>query len=127
MVSPANTNPALTIGADAANPKRTYPNYFRICTTDAVQGPFAAQYVLQHARPQEASPSINDKKPYGQGLAEAFAKEFAELGGTVVDSETVNPDDKDFSAVISNIKGTNPQARLLRQRVPAGRADELSR
>ena len=43
---PANTNPSLTIGADAANPKRAYKTYFRTCTTDAVQGPFAAQYLL---------------------------------------------------------------------------------
>ncbi len=46
MVSPANTNPTLTQGADLASPKRTYPNYFRTCTTDAVQGPFAANYLI---------------------------------------------------------------------------------
>jgi len=40
QVSPANTNPTLTKGADLANPKRPYANYFRTCTTDAVQGPF---------------------------------------------------------------------------------------
>ena len=108
MVSPANTNPALTIGADAANPKRTYANYFRVCTTDAVQGPFAAQYVYTTLGLKSVA-VVNDKKPYGQGLAEAFAKEFAKLGGTVVANETVNKDDKDFSAVISNIKGKNPQ------------------
>jgi branched-chain amino acid transport system substrate-binding protein len=108
MVSPANTNPALTIGADAANPKRTYPNYFRVCTTDAIQGPFAAQYVYNTLGLKSVA-VVNDKKPYGQGLAEAFAKEFAKLGGTVVDSETVNKDDKDFSAVISNMKSKSPQ------------------
>jgi len=108
MVSPANTNPALTIGADAANPKRTYANYFRVCTTDAIQGPFAAQYVYNTLGLKSVA-VVNDKKPYGQGLAEAFAKEFARLGGTVVDSETVNKDDKDFSAVISNMKSKSPQ------------------
>ena len=46
QISPANTNPSLTIGADAAAPKRAYKTYFRTCTTDAVQGPFAAQYLL---------------------------------------------------------------------------------
>ena len=45
MISPANTNPTLTKGANLAEPKRTYPNYFRTCTTDDVQGPFAAQYL----------------------------------------------------------------------------------
>ena len=46
QISPANTNPTLTIGADPSNPKRAYKTYFRTCTTDAVQGPFAAQYLL---------------------------------------------------------------------------------
>ena len=46
QVSPANTNPTLTQGADAAAKKRPYTNYFRTCTTDAVQGPFAAQFLL---------------------------------------------------------------------------------
>jgi len=108
MVSPANTNPALTQGADAANPKRTYPNYFRVCTTDAVQGPFAAQYVYNTLGFKSVA-VVNDKKPYGQGLAEAFAKEFTKLGGTLVANETVNKDDKDFSAVITNMKAKNPQ------------------
>ena len=47
QVSPANTNPALTKGADYLTaPARPNANYFRTCTTDAVQGPFAAQYLL---------------------------------------------------------------------------------
>ena len=108
MVSPANTNPSLTIGADPANPKRTYPNYFRVCTTDAVQGPFAAQYVYNTLKLTKVA-VVNDKKPYGQGLAEAFAKEFTKLGGTVVDNATVNKDDKDFSTVISVMKSKSPE------------------
>lgn len=108
QVSPANTSPNLTKGADLAKPVRTYANYFRTCTTDAVQGPFAAQYLFESGVKSLAV--VNDKKPYGQGLAEAVAAKFKELGGEVVVNTTVNPDDKDFSSVISNIKGKNPQA-----------------
>ena len=50
QVSPANTNPTLTQGADFKTaPKRTYDTYFRTCTTDAVQGPFAARYLFEKA------------------------------------------------------------------------------
>lgn len=108
MVSPANTNPALTQGADVANPKRTYANYFRVCTTDAIQGPFAAQYLFQSGVKKLAV--VNDKKPYGQGLAMAVAAKFKELGGEVVADETVNKDDKDFSTVIDLIKAKSPEA-----------------
>ena len=110
QVSPANTNPSLTQGADFASaPKRTYPGYFRTCTTDDVQGPFAAQYLFNDAGIKEVA-VVHDKKTYGQGLAEAFAAEFEKLGGKVVASETINPDDDKYDAVISKIKPTNPGA-----------------
>jgi branched-chain amino acid transport system substrate-binding protein len=108
QVSPANTNPTLTKGSDPANPKRPYDNYFRTCTTDAVQGPVAAQYLLGQGIKKVAT--INDKKSYGQGLAEAFAAAFKSGGGTVLAEATINPDDKDFSAVITNVKNVSPEA-----------------
>lgn len=108
LVSPANTNPTLTKGADVANPKRAYTTYFRTCTTDDVQGPFAAKYLLEKGIKKVAT--INDKKAYGQGLASAFAKAFKDGGGEIVTEETINPDDKDFSAVISKVKAAGPAA-----------------
>ena len=108
QVSPANTNPTLTQGADAAAKKRPYTNYFRTCTTDAVQGPFAAQYLLGEGIKKVAT--VHDKKSYGQGLVTEFTKAFESGGGTVVAAETINPDDKNFSAVISKVKGAGPEA-----------------
>lgn len=108
MVSPANTNPTLTKGADPAAPKRAYASYFRTCTTDDVQGPFAAKYLLEQNIKSVAT--VNDKKAYGQGLVAAFTTAFEQGGGKVVAAETINPDDKDFSSVISKVKGANPDA-----------------
>ncbi|MFC7624034.1 branched-chain amino acid ABC transporter substrate-binding protein [Microlunatus sp. GCM10028923] len=110
MVSPANTGPALTRGEDYANsPKRLYPNYFRTCATDDVQGPFAAKYLFNTAKFTKVA-TVNDKKAYGAGLVKTFSDAFTELGGQVTAAETINPDDKDYSAVITKIKATNPQA-----------------
>jgi branched-chain amino acid transport system substrate-binding protein len=110
QVSPANTNPSLTIGDDPANPKRVYPTYFRTCTTDAVQGPFAAQYLLGKGIKNVAT--VNDKKTYGQGLVNAFETEFKKGGGTIVSHQEINADDttKDYSSVIAALKPTNPEA-----------------
>jgi len=108
QISPANTNPTLTQGKDAANPARPYDNYFRTCTTDAVQGPTAATYLLSIGVKSVAT--IHDKKSYGQGLVEAFSKAFTAGGGKIVAAQTINPDDKDFSAVITNVKAANPAA-----------------
>jgi branched-chain amino acid transport system substrate-binding protein len=108
QVSPANTNPTLTKGADLANPKRPYPGYFRTAATDDVQGPFAAKYLLDNGIKKVAT--IHDKKAYGQGLVAAFTEGFKSGGGEIVKAETINPDDTDFSAVISKVKSASPDA-----------------
>jgi branched-chain amino acid transport system substrate-binding protein len=107
QVSPANTNPALTKGPDG---KRLFDTYFRTCTTDAVQGPFAAQYLLGAGIKKVAT--VHDKKAYGQGLVEAFSAEFTKGGGEIVTAQTINADDtsKDYSSVVAAIKPTAPQA-----------------
>ena len=110
QVSPANTGPGLTQGANwQTDPKRPYPNYFRTCTTDAVQGPFAARYLYETAKITKVA-TIHDKKTYGQGLVGTFTEEFKKLGGTIVAAQTINPDDSNYQAVISAIKPSGPQA-----------------
>jgi branched-chain amino acid transport system substrate-binding protein len=110
QVSPANTGPGLTQGANwQTDPKRPYPTYFRTCTTDAVQGPFAARYLYETAKITKVA-TIHDKKAYGQGLVGTFTDEFKKLGGQVVAAQTINPDDSNYQAVISAIKPSAPQA-----------------
>jgi branched-chain amino acid transport system substrate-binding protein len=107
QVSPANTNPTLTKGADLANPQRPYPGYFRTCTTDSVQGPFGAKFLLDEGIKKVAT--IHDKKAYGQGLVAAFTEAYKSGGGEIVAAETINPEDTDFSAVISKVKSASPE------------------
>lgn len=104
QISPANTNPSLTV----VDGKRPYNTYFRTCTTDAVQGPFAAQYLIGQGIKKVAT--INDKKTYGAGLVKAFRDEFTKQGGTLVADETIDPTKSDFSAVVSKIKPLGAQA-----------------
>ncbi|KUO22873.1 branched-chain amino acid ABC transporter substrate-binding protein [Streptomyces dysideae] len=109
-VSPANTGPALSQGADwQTNKVRTYKSYFRTATTDAIQGPFAAQYVFNDAKKKNVF-VIDDKKTYGAGLAGTFTDEFKKLGGKVVGTEHIDPDTKDFSAVATKVKNSGADA-----------------
>lgn len=108
LVSPGNTNPTLTQGDDPAGPRRPYETYFRVVTTDLIQGPFAANYASRDLGAGSAV-IIHDKKVYGQGIANEFARQFERNGGRVLATETVNPGDKDFSAVLSKLKPLNPQ------------------
>ncbi|MEU6536143.1 branched-chain amino acid ABC transporter substrate-binding protein [Streptomyces sp. NPDC047000] len=131
-VSPANTNPALTQGDNWQTSKtRPYKSYFRTATTDAIQGPFAAQYVFNKAKKTKVF-VIDDKKTYGAGLAATFTAEFKKLGGKVAGTEHINPDTKDFSAVATKVKnsgadvvyygGEYPQAGPLSKQIKAAGA-----
>ena len=97
------------MGADFATaPKRPYDNFFRTCTTDLIQGKVAAEYLIDSGIKKLAT--IHDKKIYGQGLVGAVTENFKAGAGTVVAAETINPDDNDFSSVITKVKGANPEA-----------------
>ena len=134
QVSPANTGPTLTQGPDWQSGKkvRTYQSYFRTATTDAVQGPFAAQYVYNDAKKKKVF-VIDDKKTYGAGLTQTFTTEFKKLGGMVVATEHIDPDTKDFSAVATKVKnsgadvvyygGEYPQAGPLSKQIKSAGAN----
>jgi branched-chain amino acid transport system substrate-binding protein len=110
QVSPANTNPSLTRGAEFLTaPKRVYDNYFRVCTTDDLQGPYAANYLVEKAGKKKIA-IITDGKTYGEGLAAELSTQVAKKGGQIVGSEKVGEKDTDFSGVIAKIKALNPEA-----------------
>jgi branched-chain amino acid transport system substrate-binding protein len=110
QVSPANTNPTLTRGNDFLTaPKRQFDNYFRVCTTDDLQGPYAGNYLVEKAGKKKIA-IITDGKTYGEGLAAELSKQVAKKGGTIVGSEKVGEKDTDFSGVISKIKALAPEA-----------------
>ncbi|MEE1765516.1 MULTISPECIES: branched-chain amino acid ABC transporter substrate-binding protein [unclassified Streptomyces] len=131
-VSPANTGPTLTQGADWQTKKvRPYKSYFRTATTDAIQGPFAAQYLYNKAKKTKVF-VIDDKKTYGAGLAATFTDEFKKLGGKVVGTEHIDPETKDFSTVATKVKnsgadvvyygGEYPQSGPLTKQIKAAGA-----
>lgn len=101
MISPASTNPKLTL--------QGYKNVFRVCTTDNVQGSYAAEYLLK-TRGFKRVAVMHDKTPYGQGLAEEFRNHFEKIGGTALTFEGINFGDKDFNAVLTKIKSLKPDA-----------------
>ena len=108
MVSPANTNPSLTQGADYLTAKkRQFPTYFRTATPDAVQGPFAAQYVYNTLKITKVA-TVNDGKAYGKGLVTTFEAEFKKLGGTVTGSQTISDTDKNFASLVTKLKPSAP-------------------
>ncbi len=100
QVSPASTNPALT--------QQGLKNVFRVCATDAIQGPAAADYATKLLMFKSAY-VIDDSTPYGEGLAAEFAKQFEANGGKILGTAKTSDKDTDFNALVTKMKGTNPE------------------
>jgi branched-chain amino acid transport system substrate-binding protein len=119
QISPANTNPTLTLGQAATTaPARPYKTYFRVATTDLIQGPFGAQYLVNKAGKKNIA-VIDDGKTYGVGLADQAAAEITKLGGKVVAREKVGEKDTDFSGVIAKVRPLNPDGVYYGGEYPA--------
>ncbi|MBF6051905.1 branched-chain amino acid ABC transporter substrate-binding protein [Streptomyces eurocidicus] len=120
LISPANTTPDLSQGKDWKQDKRKrqFSTYFRTSTTDEVQGSFGGQYAYENVKAKTVY-VIDDQKTYGVGLAAAFTTKFTALGGKVVGTEHVNPEDRDFKAIVSKAKSANPDLVFYGGEYPA--------
>ncbi|MEV8228026.1 branched-chain amino acid ABC transporter substrate-binding protein [Streptomyces sp. NPDC079167] len=121
QVSPANTGTELTQGNNwkTGDKKRPFKTYFRTATTDAIQGAFAAKYLFENAKVKDVY-LIDDQKPYGAGLAASFKTTFTELGGKIVGTDHINPDDRDFNSVVTKVKSSGAKAVYYGGEYPAG-------
>ncbi|MFD4229231.1 branched-chain amino acid ABC transporter substrate-binding protein [Streptomyces sp. NPDC058545] len=121
QVSPANTGTELTQGNNwkTGDKQRPFKTYFRTATTDQIQGAFAAKYLYNDAKVKNVY-LIDDQKPYGAGLAASFKATFTELGGKIVGADHVNPDDRDFNAVVTKVKKSGAKAVYYGGEYPAG-------
>ena len=108
-IAPMATNPNVTV--DPATGKTKEYN-FRACFIDPFQGTVMANYAFKQgakkvAIVQEVS---ND---YAVGLAKFFKEAFIKLTGdenSIVEIANYQTGDKDFSAILTNIKAKNPDA-----------------
>lgn len=121
QISPANTGTELTQGNDwkTGKKQRPFKTYFRTATTDQIQGAFAAKYLFNDAKIKNVY-LIDDQKTYGAGLAASFKATFTELGGKIVGADHVNPDDRDFNAVVTKVKKSGAKAVYYGGEYPAG-------
>ena len=102
-------NGMLVITPGATNPKvtdRNMWNVFRVCGRDDQQGSAAGAIIADKFKGKRVA-IIHDKTTYGQGLAEETRNAMTAKGLRAVMFEGVNKDDKDFTALVSKIKGAN--------------------
>jgi branched-chain amino acid transport system substrate-binding protein len=102
MVSPSNTAPSLTDPDQAWN-----PGYYRTAHNDKVQGAAMADYAFNELGLASAA-AIHDGDPYTEGLANAFAESFKEIGGEIVEFTAVNKGDTDMRPVLTAVSAAGP-------------------
>ena len=104
QISPSSTNPDYTLKGNKT-PKGSVSSY-RVVATDAQQGPSLAKYMLAHNGKSVAI--LDDATQYGKGLADQVEKTMKEGGANVVNREAATDKTTDFKAVLTKIKGLNP-------------------
>lgn len=109
MISPSNTSPALT--SDLAGTAGTdyHEGYYRTAHNDLFQGRAVANFAYNELGLTTAA-AIHDGDPYTQGLAQAFADAFEDLGGTITLFTAVNKGDTDMTPVLSDVAAGSPEA-----------------
>lgn len=99
----------------ATSPKYTQQGFkttYRSDVTDAQQGPALANYAAKNLHLKKIA-VIDDATAYGQGLADEFTKTAEALGMTVVSRDATNDKVVDFRAILTKIKGENPDGIMF--------------
>jgi basic membrane protein A len=115
QISPANTAETLTkpeYGQTGTYRPTGKITYFRVCTTDDIQGPSAADYMYDKLNVKNIY-ILDDTETYGKGLADNVEKRFKANGGTVVGHEGVPKGTSDFRTIMTKIAGLTPKVDAL--------------
>lgn len=106
MVTPSSTNPAVTEVGDMV---------FRVCFIDPFQGLVCAKFARENDKVNAVKAAIlyDQVSPYSRGLQQEFEKSFVELGGQVVSTQTYQAGDQDFSAQLTAIRASQPDAIFI--------------
>ena len=95
QISPASTNPLFTEGG--------LWNTHRVCGRDDAQGIVAGNFLAKHYAGKKIA-IIDDKSPYGKGLADETRKALNAAGQTETLNESYTAGEKDYTALVSKMK-----------------------
>ena len=93
-ITPSSTATRLT--------EKGYQRFFRVCFLDDRQGLFAATFAKDVLGVQNFG-ILHDNSTYAQGLAEHTKRYAEEKGMNVAFYDAINPDDTDFTPILTNI------------------------
>jgi branched-chain amino acid transport system substrate-binding protein len=97
--------------------ERGFGVFHRLCSRDDVQGPVAARFMLEELKAKKVY-VLDDKTTYGQSLADFVAKALSKESNGVKRGQ-ISAADKDFSAILTKIKGEKPDVIFFGLSSPA--------
>jgi branched-chain amino acid transport system substrate-binding protein len=95
-ITPGSTNPQVT--------ERGLSAMFRMCGRHDQQGIVAGDYIVDVLKGKKVV-VLHDKDTYGQGLADATKAQLVKRGVTPVLYEGLTRGEKDFSTIVTKIRG----------------------
>jgi branched-chain amino acid transport system substrate-binding protein len=99
QISPSATAVAYTA--------QGFKTAFRVMANDSQQGHVLGEYAAKNLAAKKIA-VIDDRTAYGQGLADEFIKAATANGAEIVAHEYTNDKAMDFTAVLTAVKGKNP-------------------
>jgi branched-chain amino acid transport system substrate-binding protein len=101
MISGASTNPVFT--------EKGLWNTHRVCGRDDAQGIVAGNFLAKNYAGKKIA-IIDDKSPYGKGLADETRKALNAAGQTETLNESYTAGEKDYTALVSKMKDAGIEA-----------------
>lgn len=109
LISASATADDVTV--DSNGKVREY--VFKTCFSDSFQGVMLAKFAYNDLQKKNAAVLIDNTSDYSKGLAANFKETYTKLGGKVVTEQAYAAKETDFKAVLTKIKGTNPDVLFL--------------
>ncbi len=101
QITPASTNPKFTDEGGW--------NVARVCGRDDAQGAVAGAFLAKNFAGKKVA-IVDDKSAYGKGLADETNKAMKAAGLEPAIAESINPGEKDYSALVSKLKDAGIEA-----------------
>jgi branched-chain amino acid transport system substrate-binding protein len=105
--------PVIAIGATRTDLTNGKPNVFRVCYTDAFQGPVMAKFAYEELGLRNVALMTDKKQPYSTGLSDSFRAYFTKLGGKIVDEQFYESGQTTFQGQLTNLKAKNPDGLFM--------------
>ncbi|MFN8534854.1 MAG: branched-chain amino acid ABC transporter substrate-binding protein [Dehalococcoidia bacterium] len=110
VVTPSASNPQLT--------RSGVQTFFRVCATDATQGPRAANFLVERGWQRVAL--VHTTNAYGEGLATEFSTGLQAAGGQVAVNLSLKPDAPSFAEHLPALRTAAAQAIFFAGDFPDG-------